>query len=237
MAIRSKAFVLLHSPLVGPRTWRDVADVLAARGALVVVPSFLGVEDAAAPAWRWVADTAARAVHDVDGDAVLVAHSGAGPLAPVIADAIERPCVACLFVDASLPAIEGATPLLPDAFRSQLSALAENGILPAWSAWWGPGVMDQLIPDPKVRSEVERELPRVPLAYFDHAAPVPRGWSEVPCAYLQFSDAYASEADEARARGWLVDRIPGEHLQMLVEPSLVADRLARMATRVARTSG
>lgn len=90
MGIGSKAFVLLHSPLVGPRTWRDVADVLEARGALVVVPSFLGVEDAAAPAWRWVADTAARAVHDVDGDAVLVAHSGAGPLAPVIADAIER---------------------------------------------------------------------------------------------------------------------------------------------------
>ena len=49
-------FALVHSPLVGPTTWSPVARELKRRGREAVVPSLLGVADAAAPQWRHVPD-------------------------------------------------------------------------------------------------------------------------------------------------------------------------------------
>ena len=43
------AFVLVHSLLLGPRTWAPVTKRLAALGAVTVVPSLVGVADADDP--------------------------------------------------------------------------------------------------------------------------------------------------------------------------------------------
>jgi hypothetical protein len=42
-------FVLIHSPLIGPKTWLPVADELVRRGREALVPSLLGVAAAPAP--------------------------------------------------------------------------------------------------------------------------------------------------------------------------------------------
>src|SRR5215211_6954698 len=91
-AAHGSTFVLVHSPLVGPTSWRPVARALERRGRIVVVPS-LGVADAAEPQWHHVRD-AVRII--------LVGHSGAGLLLPVIADALDNDVAALIFVDSSL---------------------------------------------------------------------------------------------------------------------------------------
>jgi pimeloyl-ACP methyl ester carboxylesterase len=224
--------VLLHSPLVGPATWRPVAEQLAARGAAVEVPSLLRVEAAPPPYWPWLADTAARALLGRE-PAVVVAHSGAGLLLPAIAERAPGRALAYILVDASLP-VRGREAAGEEAFRAQLERLAEDGVLPPWSQWFGEEAMVRLVPDEALRAEVERELPRLPLAYFDHRPPVPDGWPDAPCAYLQFSEVYTPRAAEARTLGWRVEHLPGGHLHMLVEPAAVAGRLLTLSSRLVR---
>src|SRR5690349_6813657 len=43
------AFVLVHSPSVGPLTWAPIAQRMEASGIRVIVPSLVGVADASPP--------------------------------------------------------------------------------------------------------------------------------------------------------------------------------------------
>src|SRR4051794_29906366 len=106
-------FVLVHSPLVGPGTWAPVAEQLTRRGATVIVPSLAGVELAGPPFWPFVAERVGAAIAELPAQrpVVLVAHSNAGLFVPVLTAAAARPVAGCLFVDASLPARHGTTPV------------------------------------------------------------------------------------------------------------------------------
>lgn len=77
-------WVLVHSPLLSPAFWGPVASVLRGRGQLVLtadMSSALGKRQGYAVAQ---ADLVADAV---DADTVrLVAHSGAGPILPAVAE-------------------------------------------------------------------------------------------------------------------------------------------------------
>ena len=57
----------------------------------------------------------------------------------------------CVFVDAGLPT-DG-----PDPFLDRLRDIAEDGLLPPWSTWFGPDVMATLVPDPTRRAEIEAD--------------------------------------------------------------------------------
>ena len=85
---RKRVFVLIHSPLLGPRTWAPVARELGIRGHRAIVPSLLGLAHAPWPQWRHVPESVRAAAANVSDPIVLVGHSGAGPLLPAIADAI-----------------------------------------------------------------------------------------------------------------------------------------------------
>src|SRR5918999_6262326 len=100
---RDAAFVLVHSPLVGPTSWRPVAHELERRRRLAVVPSLLGVADAPAPQWRHVPEAVRAATSHLQVPVVLVGHSGAGLLLPVIADALTLDVATLVFVDSFLP--------------------------------------------------------------------------------------------------------------------------------------
>src|SRR5690348_6220402 len=82
-------FVLIHSPLVSPFTWRSTAAALAARGHTARVPD-LRDTPGAGPYWQQHAASAAAALADLPADRplILVAHSGAGALLPAIAQAV-----------------------------------------------------------------------------------------------------------------------------------------------------
>ena len=225
------AFVLVHSPSVGPATWKPVAERLPGT---VVVPSLLDVADAPPPFWPRVVELVAKAVAELPAGqpVVLVAHSNAGLFVPVIVDASPRPVAGCVFVDAALPARTGATPVAPvDLIRFLESKAGDDGRLPPWTAWWDEADVAPMFPDPSTRAVVEAEQPRLPLSYYRQLVPVAPHWDRRPCAYLLFGPPYDEAAAEARARGWDVTEIPGKHLHEIVDPDAVTAYLLATRTR------
>jgi hypothetical protein len=223
-------FVLVHSPLVGPSTWTPVARELERRGRQVVVPSLLGAATAPPPQWRYCVDAVRAATSTLSNPIVLVGHSGGGLLLPAITGAVTPAVSRLIFVDSGVPASTGETPLAPPPFRAHLRTLAANGTLPPWSTWWGDEAMRELVPDEAARAALERELPSLPLSYFEESVPSPAGWDRVPCAYLLLSDAYRDAASDARAREWRVEEIAGaQHLHLVVAPATVTDVLIQLA--------
>jgi RimJ/RimL family protein N-acetyltransferase len=214
-------FVLIHSPLLGPRSWAKVAAILPD----VSVPDLRSLVTTAPPSWPTLQTEAAA----LPAGAVVVGHSGAGPLLPLIGTACGAS--ALVFVDAALPPAGGTFTLEPE-FRSWLDDLAIDGVLPPWTQWWGDDALAELVPDATDRHDLD-EAPRVPLAFYDAAVPVPDGWTNIPCGYVRLSAAYDGAATEARRRGWPVVRADGTHLDPITRPAEVV-RAVRLVLSVLR---
>jgi hypothetical protein len=212
-------FFLLHSPVVGPTTWKWVSEELQGMGHEVEILTIS--PDATFGGWEKVVEEVVAQVTSGD-NAIFVAHSGAGPLLPSIVDRLNSRGSSMVFVDAGLPAIATDTPLMPEAFLKQLSAIAEEGLLPPWSDWFGSGVMESLIPDSNKRELIEFELPRIPLSYFYGSVPPVRKWPADRNGYVLLSDVYLDDAEEARHRGWPVVVLLGEHLDLITKAPKVA---------------
>ena len=105
-------FALIHSPLVGTLTWRLVADQMWQRDINVVIPILGDALTSNQPFWKQHADSVSASLAHIpkDSPVTLVAHSGAGPLLPVIRAAFVNPVNAYVFVDAGVPQ-DGATRL------------------------------------------------------------------------------------------------------------------------------
>jgi pimeloyl-ACP methyl ester carboxylesterase len=230
-------FVLIHSPSVGPRTWQPVAHRLTALGREVTVPSLLHITDEGPPFWPQVVEavrTGLRAARQDQG-LVLVAHSNAGLFIPVIATALPGQVLGCIFMDAALPPASGAAPVAPPELLALLRDKASAGLLPRWTNWWDEEEVAPLFPDQATRQAVTEEQPRLPLSYYEASVPAPAGWDAQPCAYLLFSPPYDELASEARARGWVVEQLPGAHLHQLVDPDGVARLLLAIADQLGVT--
>jgi pimeloyl-ACP methyl ester carboxylesterase len=217
-------FILVHSPLVGPATWRWVAEALRSSGHDVAMPDLRGAAITGAPHAVVRAALQLRAKRPT----VLVGHSGAGFVLPSIAAGLDPPVRRLVFVDAGVPPCEGeATPSAD--FIEQLRSLAPDGSLPKWSTWWGESVMENLVPDAARRAEIEAEMPAVPLAFFETAMPLPVGWCEGPGAFVLLSEPYRRDADTARSLGWPVVEDIGNHLDIVNDPESLARDLVALA--------
>lgn len=217
---------LVPSPVLGPAVWEPVAVALRSRGATATA---LGLEgDVRSP--LEALDALLRALPE--DPLVLVPHSGAGLLAPLVA--ARRPGTAVVFVDAALPPVAvPTTTAAPADLYALLAGKADgDGLLPVWTQWWDEAV-DELFPDPATRHRVELQQRRLPLAYFHEPVPVPAGWAQRPCAYLAFGDTYADETATARACGWPVAVLAGHHLEMLRRPDEVADEVLALLSQIA----
>jgi hypothetical protein len=227
-----RLFVLLHSPVVGPSTWAPVAERLTGLGCAAIVPSLLNVGVGGPPYWPRVVSAVRQEVAGT-GPAqplVLVAHSNAGVFVPVIRHGLSRPVACSVFVDATVPSEDGPMPNTGEDFLPFLRGLADpEGWLPRWTDWWEAEDVSGLFPDPLTRDIVTAELPRLPLAYYEEKVPVPQGWDDHPCRYLQFSAGYEGEARAAAKRGWQVRSLPGEHLHQLADPAGVAGELIALS--------
>lgn len=214
---------LVHSPLVGPATWQAAAEVLRDEGEVVVVPDLTRSVSATPPVLPAVQRAAADAVDTARsaGPAVLVGHSGAGPLLPGIADRTMARISALIYVDSLLPH-PGASWLdrAPADLADHLLGLARDGLLPPWNEWFDAAAIEEVLPDPRVRARFVAELPRLPLAFFDETAP-PESW-DGPSGYILLSQAYEADAAQARRRGWPVLERRSHHLAMLTDPVAAA---------------
>ena len=150
-------FVLVHSPLVGPTSWLPVAQELERRGRAAVVPTLLGVAEAPAPQWRHVPDAMRAATSDLQEPIVLVGHSGAGLLLPVIADALNVEVAGLVFVDSFLPPSAGRLVLGPPAFIDHLRAMATDRVLAPWSSWFGEDAMPRRPAPPRAVDPVRSQ--------------------------------------------------------------------------------
>jgi pimeloyl-ACP methyl ester carboxylesterase len=219
-------FVLVHSPLVGPSTWRWTADELRAADHEVVVPDLREAVAGADP--EAVIAAAVAGVPATWPDVAIVGHSGAGSLLPSIGGRLGGRARRLVFVDAGLPPVAG--PFTPgrDAV-DQLRALAVGGVLPRWSTWWGAGVMETLVPEGDRRDEIDGEMTETPLAFFEAALEAPDRWWDRPGAFRLLSEPYREDAARARALGWpVVDRLGG-HLDIVNDPGGIARTIADLA--------
>jgi hypothetical protein len=213
--------LLLHSPLVGCATWELVAADLSGRGYDVTVPDLTGTVAAGPPYCLRQAEMIARSAES--RPAVLIGHSGAGPLLAA-AGAFTGQARGYVFVDAGLP-IPGQSWMdtVPAELAAQVKEMADaEGWLPPWSQWWGDEALAELLPDPRMRQAFAAGCPRLPLAMFREVHPAAPQWPDAPGAYLQLSEAYEDEAARARKLGWPVTAQPSHHLAPLTEPEQVA---------------
>lgn len=225
-------FVLLHSPLIGPLTWRATAAELASRGHEARAPAWTPLSQIAAGFYAALADGLAAALTMPGERLVLVAHSGAGALVPALAARLPARVSAVIFADAILPHPGRSWfDTAPAEMAQRLRAGAQMGELPPWSDWWPPGALERLVPDDAGREALIRELEPLPLAYFEEpaAADVWNG----PTAYLQLSGSYDDESQAAARSGWPLVRLPLHHLAMLTHPQAIAAALESLAERVA----
>ncbi len=214
--------ILMHSPFLGPATWASTARALEGNGRRAHVPSLLAVAQSPPPYWPAGVESIVRAA--ADEPVVLVPHSNAGLYVPAVVEALGDQVRGVVFVDAAMP---GAGHHMTPDFLRRLAGV--DGLLPPWTEWWDEPDVAALFPDAQVRSEVEAEQPRMPLAYYDHLPPVPQDWAAPPAAYLWFGEPYDKAAAQAAARGWPTARRPGSHLHMLTDPDAVAAAVLDMA--------
>ena len=224
-------FVLLHSPLLGASGWRAVAAELGRLGHVAETPAWPRLSTIGEGFYAVLADSVAATI-DAGDPVILVAHSGAGALIPVLAERMPGPVAGAIFADAIQPHPGRSWfDTAPPSLRDQLRAAARSGRLPPWDQWWPPGALARLVPDPTLLAELTAELEPIPAAYFEDRAPATS--LAAPCAYLQFSGAYDQEARAAEGYGWPVARLPLHHLAMLTHPEAVAAALAPLAAKLA----
>jgi hypothetical protein len=94
-------------------------------------------------------------------------------LLPVIDDAVDVEVAGLVLVDSRLPPPAGRSPLGAPEFMDQLRAMASDGLLPKWSRWFGLDTMRELVSDERLRADLEAEMPRLPLSYFEASVPLP----------------------------------------------------------------
>lgn len=221
---QNTVYILIHSPLVGPLSWKLVADELRQRGLDVLVPTLKDIPDSREPFWKQHAESVAQALAHIPKDTfvTLVAHSGAGPLLPVIRQSFSNPVHAYVFVDAGIPSA-GATRLdlmkaEDPAWAAQFQEYLEGGgTFPDWSF----DDLQEIIPDESLRRQMVDEIQPRGLDFFTEPIPVFDGWPDAPCVYIKFSAPYEYSAAQARQAGWPTSELEAGHFHMLVEPETV----------------
>jgi len=223
MEVNRATFVLVHSPLVGPITWRPVAAAFGRRGVAALVPEM--ASDSGTPHSERHARSVAEQMRDIATGRriVLVGHSGAGALLPTIRQLSERAVAAYVFVDAGLPS-DGTPRLPPGRSRQQMHAMYERG--ERFPAWTDEDLKD-VVPDRDLRRQLLAEIRPQPWSFWIEPIEVFPGWPDAPCAYMRFgkNPSYDEPAAESQRRGWTFCELSGDHFQMLVEPDLVTDTL------------
>lgn len=210
-------WLLVHPPLLGPAVLGPLGDELRRRGHDVALPDLRAtVREAAGWPERWRDAAAAGG----SADAVL-GFSGGGVTLPAVALAVGASGV--VWVDALMPSRTGPTEA-DDEIRGLGAGLVRGDRIPDWTTWWGPGALDRLLPDERVRAAVRAEGHELPADFYDVAVPVPAGWPDHGARYVHLSGAYDGAATEARNRGWPVAGDGGgSHLDVAVRPEHVAD--------------
>ncbi len=212
--------VLVHSPLVGPSAWGPFARLIAESGGDVRLPDLTRVTDFDPP-WHGVfVDTVVSAAVGLKGPVTVIGHSGAGVFLPAIGGELGNRLDALVFVDAVVPA-ESGVHRTPPEMEDLLDEQTVSGLLLMWLDWWPPETIVELLPNPEDRAEFRADMPRLPRSFYDEQVPMPPGWSDWPCCFVDLSGAYRAEFEETEKRGWPRMSVDGTHLSVYTDPETV----------------
>lgn len=216
-------YVLIHSPLVGTFTWKLVAGRMRQRGLQVLVPDLKDSPDTKDPYWKQHAESFSQEFANISKEisVILVAHSGAGPLLPVLRQSIPNPVHAYVFVDAGIP--HNATRL--EMMKSEDSNWAEEfqSYLEGGKRFpnWRSEDLADILPNENIREQLVADLRPRALDFFSERIPIYEGWPDAPGAYILFSPAYKRAEVEARQMGWRTYELQAGHFHMLVDAPAV----------------
>jgi len=213
--------VLVHSPFLGPASMRPLADALAAHGHPAVLLD-LRPSVVSAPVHQVLVGAFADAIgeEDLAGPVVLIGHSGAGPLLPAFADALEDTVTGLVFLDAGLPTPGRSWRDDVPELYARLKTVSRDGRLPRWQRWFEPDPLVELVADEKLRDEIADEAPEVPVAFLKEPRPDVE-WTG-PAGYVALSAAYDTDVTKATSLGWPVRRLDSHHLATATDPDPVA---------------
>lgn len=213
----------IHSPFVGPDTWREVADVMKGYGWSVALPSLAEAFSGNGPYLPRLAEAVWSAAAAGE-PTVLIAHGGAGALVP---SALAVASVDAIILVDALVAVPGSSWRLeaPAELTERLDTFVDCGLLPEWHRWFSARLLREMLPDDEVCETFIEALPRVPATFLDEIIPDAADWPPQRAAYLQLSDSYVEEAGKAERAGMLVAHLPSHHLAMMTMPDEVGDAL------------
>lgn len=217
-------YILIHSPLVGPLTWQLVHQELAKRGLNALVPPLRDQPHSHLPFWQQHARSLAKSLTTIPQNErlVLVAHSGAGPLLPIISHTLAHSIAAYVFVDAGIPRHQASR---IDLMRLQDPSWAQQFHQSLQQGERFPGWQEEdlraVIPDDGLREQMVAEINPRSLQFFTEPIPVFAHWPDAPCVYIKFSSSYEWDFRQAREAHWLVREVQAGHFHMLVDPVLV----------------
>ena len=219
-------YVLIHSPLVGPLTWELIHYEMEKRGIESIVPTLSDDPHSILPYWQQHAESLANSLARIpqNRSIVLVAHSGAGPLLPIIRQSMAHSIGAYVFVDAGIPRNGvGRIDLMrfedPEWAEQFHQTLLRGERFPNWK----DVDLQEVIPNDVLRKKMIAEINPRPLAFFTEPIPVFTNWPDAPCAYIKLSASYNWDFEQAKQAGWLVRELNAGHFHMLVDPSVVTN--------------
>ncbi len=226
-----KTYVLVHGAWHGGWCWRDVANALRAAGHVVHVPTLTGLGERA----HLVNSSVNLSTHvkDVEqlftfedlSDVILVGHSYAGHVIPLVADRIKNKIRHLVFLDSVLPH-DGKPFLGPGIGEARAKTAIEGYLLPPMDVdWFG-------VPKDHPKADwVRRHLTNHPLPTLMETVRYTNGGpTGLPITYircLQRRDADQPDAIEAEVKanaGWMWRTLNTGHDAMVTAP----DELSQM---------
>ncbi len=225
--------VLLHSPLVSSYSMKPLALELEALGFETVIPNLTNTPKAGVGFHAHHAAQIERHLSDSHAYA-FVAHSGAGSLLA----ALTTDRVKCqVMLDAIFPEL-GSSRF--DAFRDPASvdrwrmvAANARGYIPRDAiAGFGRQILNET-----TRATFVASLVAVPVELYEEQIPMKADWpGAIPSLYLQWTEAYAKDADLAEVHRFEVRREAACHFELLNNPGAVARQVGGFLESVGRTS-
>jgi pimeloyl-ACP methyl ester carboxylesterase len=246
--LKGKTFVLVHGAWHGGWCWRDVADLLEARGGRVFTPTMTGLGERAHLRGSYkgletfIEDVSAVIRAEELSAITLVGHSFGGMVVTGVADRMPDQIAHLVYLDAGVP-FDGhsfvATPEMPEA--AVAATLAGLKALALDEEWMKPVPLDTLglAGEPEaLRQRIARGLTEHPLSswtdvlHFRNGGPkCPRTyiWCNAPAMQASFPKHYENIVAGRYGPGWTARTLATGHEAMLTQPRETAALLAKAA--------
>ena len=223
-------FLLIHSPLVGALTWQPTSEVLRTLNRKVFVPR---LSNPSVSNTLYFESHRAQVLDQIptdgDGPFLVVGHSGAGALLPLLLQSLGEE-TRLVFVDSDLPHRgRSRFDLFPGGLADRWRERAENDNLPAL---WAEEGLAGLIVREDLRERFASELRPTPIRVYEEPMPLDGPGGGSGTAYVMLSKSYSQAYAEAERLGWVQVRRDSTHFHMINEPQDMAEILCSIGEQL-----